>query len=959
MTTKIVKHKRSLCGRIRRVSLQMIAACGILAGTAGLQSCEKDILEGQPEKLGNSIYERLQEGINVNDGSHKTFNYTLRLIDDLGESEILAHTGSKTLFASSDDAFEAWFAKQGKTYDQLTLTEKKSLLYNAMIDNAYLTELMSNVAGTPPLAGAAMRRESSATYLDSIIEMKREDMPSKLTSTFDEENSKSENPVIDAWSYDRTKNSIHIVRDNTNPPMIHFLPKFMQNIGMTDEDLKIISNGQSNSIEDAWVNGMKVISTEQTCKNGYIYVIDGVMDYKSNMAQVLSERSDTKLWAQALNRFAVPLPISDPKILSDYHNATGNTDTLFVMSYLNSSENHALLTGGHMKTTVNEGSGALLFDPGWNQYRPFNRTDNNTMYKDAAVMIVPTDDVVRQWMQGEGKDFTAEFGSWENIPYENLTKIFKVNMLTSFTASLPSKFDYILDQTTQNKLGIKPENVKECIMCNNGVIYLVNKFFTPEEYSSIIYPTELKKSGIYSAINHSLSGSYGGASGYLSSYDFSPYLSALGTKFSFFAPYNVTPSTNETQQKAGDMFRMIDPCSYGIGADKDSLNIMEVYYGKPADATSNLFGVNATYFGGKEQGEGSSWDINENVAVSAALIKSMKTMNVANRMYNLIDNSVIIGEVDAAAPGQEYFLTKGGSIVRVKKEGGNVKIQGGYQMEHDYWITVPNQHIVHKTNGATYGICSAEALASAQKLINVPQTAQNSVWKIMEQEAAKSGATCTLFYEYLNASGLLLDQSSGYNSGQGQKNLSLFDSFNYTVYAPVDAAIREMIDNEWLPKIDDINAEQAIIDDPDASAIDVETAKKNVESMKKIIKDFISYHIQDNAVMVNGPVVNSIYETGLVNNKTNRFYTLDVVQSNGTLTVRDQAGDTRHVAGFHNKVACEYWIKGTPGDISADIATSSSAAVHQIDGVLYYDKASQQRKWKTQVSSAKRSRFIR
>ena len=80
----------------------MIAACGLLIGTSALQGCKDDYtLTGQPSWLGNSIYERLEE-----DGNYKTM---LKLIDDLGQHEVLSHTGSKTLFAANDAAFQEWF----------------------------------------------------------------------------------------------------------------------------------------------------------------------------------------------------------------------------------------------------------------------------------------------------------------------------------------------------------------------------------------------------------------------------------------------------------------------------------------------------------------------------------------------------------------------------------------------------------------------------------------------------------------------------------------------------------------------------------------------------------------------------------------------------------------------------------------------------------------------------------
>ena len=112
-----------------------LAACALLIGASVMQSCKDDdlILTGQPSWLGNSIYERLQD-----EGNYK---YTLRLIDDLGEKDVLSHTGSRTLFVAADSAYEAWFKdnKWGVSqYEDLTLPQKKLLLRNSMIDNAYL-----------------------------------------------------------------------------------------------------------------------------------------------------------------------------------------------------------------------------------------------------------------------------------------------------------------------------------------------------------------------------------------------------------------------------------------------------------------------------------------------------------------------------------------------------------------------------------------------------------------------------------------------------------------------------------------------------------------------------------------------------------------------------------------------------------------------------------------------------
>lgn len=62
----------------------------------------------------------------VDAGNYKNF---LQLIDDLGETETLSKTGSKTLFIADDDAFAAFYANNEwgvKSYDQLSDAQKKS-----------------------------------------------------------------------------------------------------------------------------------------------------------------------------------------------------------------------------------------------------------------------------------------------------------------------------------------------------------------------------------------------------------------------------------------------------------------------------------------------------------------------------------------------------------------------------------------------------------------------------------------------------------------------------------------------------------------------------------------------------------------------------------------------------------------------------------------------------------------
>ena len=122
-------------------------ACLTVAVAYGISSCsDYDLDKRTPEWLGTSIYETLEEGFVSEDGKDYTGKFTtfVRLIDDLNYTNVLAKTGSKTLFVADDDAFERFYAKgvfkkadgsNVSSYEDLSLAQKKMLMNGAMLNN--------------------------------------------------------------------------------------------------------------------------------------------------------------------------------------------------------------------------------------------------------------------------------------------------------------------------------------------------------------------------------------------------------------------------------------------------------------------------------------------------------------------------------------------------------------------------------------------------------------------------------------------------------------------------------------------------------------------------------------------------------------------------------------------------------------------------------------------------------
>ena len=900
-----------------------------------MQSCEDNdlILTGQPSWLGNSIYERLQD-----EGNYK---YTLRLIDDLGETEVLSHTGSRTLFVAADSAYDAWF-KDNKwnvhSYEELTLPQKRLLLKNSMIDNAYLLELMSNKkslgdAGTPEW-GRTMRRTTSASVYDSVFVMTPEDMPQTIF-----------------WdSLRNAGKNIRILKDATVAPMIHFLPAYLQYHKITAEDLNILTNKRATSLNEAWVNGVKVVNSgdpdkkkvdyDVTCKNGYIQKVENVIESSRNMAEIINNENDTKEWSRMLNRFSLPYFY---KSLSQSYNQTFKTEEpLYVLLYASKSFNDWSAGG---KVTISRdayaagGTGRkftdtydnvvafeelLRFDPGWNQYIDDNQ--ENDLHNDAGMMIVPTDEAVLDWWNTTGKELQDEYHYLDSVPMSIIAELINVNMISTFSSFVPSKFASVLNDAKE-PLGIKKEDVVGCYMGCNGVVYKVDKVFTPALFSSVAYPALAHASTmniIYSIIDGR---------------NFKPYLLSMDSKYALLLPSNEA------------MMTILDPGSYGgevsVGEGKqEAPDIIELTYDK---TKKEIKAVRYT----------STVDENGNITKGDQKASSVNG-NVLNKLYDSMMDQMIVVIPDKTKTleqyvnaGYKFFKTKGGSLLKVTSEGGKLAFQGGWQIEHNVKIPAENSYV--KDNGKSYEIAKMP-----------PMGAQKSVYLTLKEHSEFSEFLTFLENDYVD--NLLKNKlSNKYNAGmlkQSNKNLSLLDNYNYTIYVPSNEAIRQFQNDKLLPTEAELDREGYNAKtgaDPKLDSIclaegwygpDVKTATDSLNvrtkvatTLNTIISDFVRYHVQDHSVAIGmAPDVDddgkektdTKYESMKRDLETGRFYPLNVNFTKTAMTVKDVFGTTHKVntgnINLYNQICREYWFEGT-GDNSR-LFMASDAVVHQIDGVL-------------------------
>ena len=626
-----------------------------LVGGAALTSCQEyDLDERTPEGYGASIYSWLEEQGN--------FTNTLRLINDLNYREVLNKTGSKTFFAANDAAYDTLFMNNDwgvKRYEDLSVSQKRLLLFGAMIDNSYQIQALSSTEG--PVEGNCMRRASTQSIYDTVQIMHSNEVPDGIY-----------------WGSYQGRDLV-MMHDMTPTPMIHFIERHLSNKQITNDDYNFLFNYKTNRQSgDASVNGVQVIRQNIKCMNGFVHETDKVMTPLPNMADIINNNKKTTVFARLLKRYSVPDYCGDEATRAYNANRGTDVDSVFQLRYFaKRSQGGSEFTATHNQKS--KSNGELKFDPGWNSYyTPSSTTAETAMQQDMAVMLVPSDSALNEyWNNGAGATFKKNYGTWENVPYSIVTEFLDANMLSSFIGSVPSKFGSILNDAA-DPMGLTKDKVDQVYLACNGAIYLTNHVFTPTSFVSVMYPAVVNQnmSIIYWAIKQ---------------LNFGAYLNSLNSRYSFFLP------TNDA------LLEYVDPASYG----KPQQQMLRFHYDpqrKGNEVYASIHNIDP------ETGEvGDSINVYTNSGG-----KSLMWNPILNRLYHILNNHVVIGDVE---DGHEYYRTKGGSTIRFK----NNKVSGSSQVngEKDPVLISEIYDQTNGGNGKTYVLEQGPILGSKKTVYNV------------------------------------------------------------------------------------------------------------------------------------------------------------------------------------------------------------------------------------------------
>lgn len=531
---------------------------------------------------------------------------------------------------------------------------------------------------------------------------------------------------------------------------------------------------------------------------------------------------------------------------------------------------------------------ALPFDPGANNYA----SEGGALQSDMAVVFAPTNAALDEFFTNStGAELLNVYGSREAIPYDKIVTLLERHMRNSFLQSIPSRFGTMADKENY-ELPVDPSDIVKSYIGVNGVVYVTKKVYPPIAYASIYAPVLISKDT--KVFNWAVENN-----------SFGPYVNSLENEFTFFVPKDVGFST------------YIDPVAY----QKDKPVALKFWYSERGAA------VFATVYDYDKE--------THTIGDSTGLITSQTF--VKNRLLDLLDMHLVVGSADGS---DDYYFTKGGNVISVDNASGSLQVAAGGDMALGIHANSVKQF--NQENGITHYL---------DKPLQAPL---NSVYSILST-TPEFKAFFDLAAGFPDQRVFVKEYEQGGSASSGDNaadyNVAFFNTFNYTVFVPTNAAIEAAIADGLIHDWDEIEALDTIVEKSEL-----------VAQYKDELESFLRYHFQDNSVYVGMETKSGLYQTATIHADSipsylgtykNKYLKLDLTVGSNSLSIGTEAKGSANVItnnNLYNIMTRDYILKGSPdifeeadGTGSGDdfgqsaIVTSSTAVIHQIDKILTFE----------------------
>ncbi len=982
-----------------------------LAMAWGVTSCKDEYVldDEKPDWLSKSIYDGLKE-----DGHYENY---LRLLADPDVNpinarpltEVLSRTGSKTVFVANDEAWQEFYRRNAElpeanpwhtatSYENLSVSQKKLLIHTSMLNNAIVMENLSSSSSDISSRGDFMRRYTDIEVTDSITFLPADQLPV---------NYNKDNEEKDYWARFRGDGALHdgiyMVTDSSLSMMLHFTNEHLTKNNVTDDDFARFM-GRERKTGDVHIYDALLEEKDQVAENGYVNVTEKVLTPLPNMAELLRTNGRTNIFSHMIDRWSAPF--YNRTVTEAYKNVMAARgidwkDSIFTKRYFSSnSYGHVALNRdpqGQPFTTKGSKNVFLTFDPGWNAIATNDNLWRSSSVKapqyDMAAMFVPTDEAMWDFFSTRGggyellKAHYLHVGEPNEIPYVApttldelyrqidqipmgvLTSLVNIIMFPSFTGSVPSKMTTLTNQAAaQEQIFYQDDldHIKETLLANNGMIYVMDKVYGPADYTSVAAPAFI--SNLNKVMNFAIyNGSDKGTTDYMG-LNYYAYLKAMQSRFAFFLPSDSA------------MQYLYDPVSFKTSRSR----ILHLYY-------KNTSGFPIEY-------KMYSYDANTGEIGQSYSFETMTQGERTNRLKDILESHTLVLEdkQEINSDVDEWYIAKNGAPIRVQRQGNKiVKVQGGFQVDNERegiegFVGDANKNAYQELLGVQHNaITETDSLANGWTyILNSPMIpTKRSVYNVMTNDEKRDSYAFERFYQLteINDSVIkdcgLVDTKIYTTKKEQDKelkkytvfvddngpdfNVQFFNNYRYTIFVPTEAAIEEAIANglpTWESIMEDYHSLEK--DEEDNYILTKEDSLRLKTKITYLI-NFVRYHFIDNSVFVDKSTMPSTeFVTASYDNDRGLFCKVNIKRSaSDVLQVQDvNGGNWQTVEGEYNVLARDVSCGGNKPDVKATsmngitIDGSSFAVLHQIPGVLNHTALKNGRhdsKWETNEAAVK------
>jgi len=438
-----------------------IAALGLF-----LLSCDPDLKNDKydrPEWLAGKVYTQLLAQPELS-----TFT---RAIELTGYDTIIDRSGSYTVFAPNNDAFDAYFLEHAE-YSTIEDIPKDDL--NAMVK----FHLVQN-----PWTKEQLRTLDVYGWIDTLDLNNNKPRGFKRPTLLEDENKK-----VGVEGY--KKNSLKIVDtlDSDWHRMVSidsrkFAPIFFREYfdiySLNADDYSFYFERTIDDPLDIYYAGAKVIGDEVFAENGFVYEVDRVTEPLPNAYQVLEDQSSAnsyKDFLDLINLFPL-LEYNEEKTFDQPGADLGlEVDSLFDLSYPD-----------------------LAFDILNERTSPPSGTfglPNNVTIRYHHGIMAPTDEALEEFLNlyfvGTGR-----WGTLENAP-DNIKRIIANTHMTTNTI-YPTDFTAGIYNGESDWVTLDPQTIEEQIFGSNSAILGINSTLVPRVFITVPAPAYLLK-GYYKSM---------------------------------------------------------------------------------------------------------------------------------------------------------------------------------------------------------------------------------------------------------------------------------------------------------------------------------------------------------------------------------------------------------------------------------------------------------------------------